>query len=209
MGYKYKEEMVFQKPRRIAKLLKAYRGTWAIAGGWAIDLFLNKETRKHSDIEVVILRAEQIKFKRYLSSYQFKSVQAGSLCDWTDEERLALPIHEIHGYNKEGETIEVLLNEVQDGKWQFRRNPAITYPKEQFILKSQLGIPIVSPEVVLLYKAKMNLEKDLLDLQISLPSLELRKIKWLKQAIELTHGNHPWLKKINTYTDYNILQADN
>lgn len=201
--------MGFEEPKRISKLLEAYRGTWAIAGGWAVDLFLNKQTRKHSDIEVVILRDEQIKFKHYLSDYQFKFVQAGSLCDWTDEENLVLPVHEIHGQNKEGETIEVLLNDVKDGKWQFRRNTAITYPLEQFMHKSKLGIPIVSPEVVLLYKAKINQEKDVLDLQVSLPTLELSKIKWLKQAIELTHGNHPWLKKINSYTAHNMVQTDN
>jgi hypothetical protein len=201
--------MGFEEPKRIADLLKAYKGSWAIAGGWAIDLFLNKETRKHADIEVVILRDEQIMFKQYLATYQFKFVQAGSLCDWTDEECLALPIHEIHGYNKQGETLEVLLNDVKYGKWLFRRNTAISYPYELFIYKSMLGIPIVSPEVVLLYKAKMNQDKDVLDLQVSLQAMELSKIKWLIQAIELTYGNHPWLKKINTYTAYNISQADN
>lgn len=184
--------MEFVEPKRIAKLLDYYRGTWGIAGGWAIDLYLNKETWKHSDIDVVILRDEQIKLKNYLSDYQFKFVHAGCLSDWTGEENLALPIHELHGQKKAEETIEVLLNHVKEGKWLFRRNKAITYPEQQFIYKSQLGIPIVCLEVVLLYKAKMNQKKDLWDSQLSLPGLELSKINWLKRLLnlpmEITHG---------------------
>ncbi|WP_197205616.1 nucleotidyltransferase domain-containing protein [Cytobacillus firmus] len=31
---------------------------WWIAGGWALDLFLEKTTRVHSDIDTVILRCD-------------------------------------------------------------------------------------------------------------------------------------------------------
>ena len=37
---------------------------WFFAGGWAIDLFLGKETRKHSDIEIAILRNDQLYLKK-------------------------------------------------------------------------------------------------------------------------------------------------
>lgn len=31
---------------------------WCIAGGWALDLHLRKQTREHSDIDVIITREE-------------------------------------------------------------------------------------------------------------------------------------------------------
>lgn len=31
---------------------------WWIAGGWAIDLFLGRQTREHQDIDVLILRRD-------------------------------------------------------------------------------------------------------------------------------------------------------
>ncbi len=71
--------MEFQEPKRIAKLLQAYTETWAIAGGWAIDLFVNKETRKHQDIEVLILREEQVKFKNCLPDCKFSFVENARL----------------------------------------------------------------------------------------------------------------------------------
>jgi hypothetical protein len=185
--------MAFDEPKRIAKLLHSYSGSWAIAGGWAIDLFLNKETRKHKDIDILLVRDEQIKFKHYLPDWKFSFVENGSFIDWTTDQYLHLPIHEIYAVNKAGEQIEVLLNDVIDGEWRFRRNPTITYPVEQLIIKSKLSIPIVSPEVVLLYKAKINLHKDRLDVKATLPELQTSKVNWLKQAIEATHGYHPWL----------------
>ncbi len=33
---------------------------WWIAGGWALDLHLNRITREHDDIDVVILRSEHL-----------------------------------------------------------------------------------------------------------------------------------------------------
>jgi hypothetical protein len=52
--------MPFQEPHKIAELFKNYDGTWSVAGGWAIDLFLDTETRSHKDIEVIILRNDQL-----------------------------------------------------------------------------------------------------------------------------------------------------
>jgi len=193
--------MKFKYPKRLAKLLQGYTGTWAIAGGWAIDLFLNKETRSHKDIEVFILRAEQLKFKSYLSDWKFNFVYAGKLIPWADE-YLELPIHEIHGQNEFGEAMEVLLNEEINGSWQFRRNRHIEYPINRVIISSVLGIPIVSPEIVLLYKARINQENDILDLRTTLPNLDISQVRILKHWITDTHGNHEWLQEIDKYINH-------
>ena len=192
--------MLFEEPQRIAKLLQDYTGTWAIAGGWAIDLFLNAETRKHKDIEVFIIRSEQQIFRNYLSHWQLLFVSANQFVYWAEDEYLELPIHEIHGLNNFGEKLEILLNEVKDESWQFRRNPHITYPLPQVIIDADCGIPIVSPEVVLLYKAKFNQEKDLHDLKAALPKLNVSQLNILKQWLKITQGNHEWLLEIGEYT---------
>ena len=36
------------------RALAAYRASWAITGGWALDLSLNRPTRTHADIDVAI-----------------------------------------------------------------------------------------------------------------------------------------------------------
>ncbi len=40
---------------------------WCIAGGWALDLHLRKQTREHSDIDVIITREEQLIAYEYLN----------------------------------------------------------------------------------------------------------------------------------------------
>ena len=49
----------FEAPKKIYTLLQKYPNTWMVAGGWAIDLFLHRETRLHQDIEIAIPKFEQ------------------------------------------------------------------------------------------------------------------------------------------------------
>jgi hypothetical protein len=37
---------------------------WCIGGGWAIDLWLGRVTRRHADVDVVILRRDQHTVRR-------------------------------------------------------------------------------------------------------------------------------------------------
>jgi hypothetical protein len=43
----------------IAALLTPLSITWGFCWGWAIDLFLNRITRVHKDVDVAILRTDQ------------------------------------------------------------------------------------------------------------------------------------------------------
>ena len=44
-------------------------GIWsAVAGGWAIDLWLGEQTRDHHDIEVVVRRCDQHRLHAALSA---------------------------------------------------------------------------------------------------------------------------------------------
>jgi len=43
----------------IAALLSPLSETWGFCGGWAIDLFLNRITRSHKDVDIAILRTDQ------------------------------------------------------------------------------------------------------------------------------------------------------
>ena len=56
---------MFEACTKIKKIMDKYGFPWFIAGGWAIDLFLNSETRLHDDIEIGIYRKDQMKLFRY------------------------------------------------------------------------------------------------------------------------------------------------
>lgn len=191
--------MPFQEPQRIHQVLQNYPGQWAIAGGWAIDLFLNRETRIHGDIEICIPRNEQGQLQAFLAGWKFRHYHQGKASPWQSQEYLELPIHEIHGNDDQGNKIEILLNEIEEGQWKFRRNLEVIYPNQHFIQISDLGIPMLAPEIVLLYKSKGSREKDTADLRMTLPALNSGQRIWLKTAIQMSSQNVAWMAEIDRY----------
>ena len=171
-----------------------YDGLWAVAGGWAIDLYINQLTRHHHDIEIAIPRKDQLKLKEYLRDWKLKYVIEGEFFHWEDGLHLKLPIHEIHGQNLQGDKLEILLNEIEGDIFHFRRNVNIQLPLAKAILQSPSAIPVLCPEVVLLYKAKWVEEKDEHDLAQVLPFLSEEQKLWLREAIFIQHENHPWME---------------
>lgn len=53
-------------PEQVAELFSDLPEKWWIAGGWAIDLFLGEQTREHEDVDVAILRKDEVAFRTYL-----------------------------------------------------------------------------------------------------------------------------------------------
>lgn len=87
--------MSFEQCQIINSLMLNFDKKWFIAGGWAIDLYIGKETREHKDIEIAVFRKDQLFLKDYLSEWEFKKVTKGNFHTWGNE-FLELPVHEIH-----------------------------------------------------------------------------------------------------------------
>lgn len=186
-------------PRKVFKLLAGFDKPWFIAGGWAIDLFLERVTRIHEDIEIAILRQDQLVLQSYLTGWEFEKVIPGRKMrreKWDEGEWLDLPVHEIHGRNATSDpsTLEILLNESSGDEWKFRRNLKILRPQSMIGLHSENGIPFLSPEIVLLYKARNPTANDEADFDKVCPRLDREPRHWLKHAIEACHPGHPWLE---------------
>jgi len=62
-------------PNDIHSILINAPFSWWISGGWALDLFLQEQTRKHFDIDVSIARHDQLAAQVFLSSWDFWSVK--------------------------------------------------------------------------------------------------------------------------------------
>lgn len=188
----------FTAPQKVARLLGDVRCSWGVAGGWALDLFLDRVTREHQDIEVAIFREDQLILREYLRSrdWSFEYVHNGKLFPWPIGESLVLPVHEIWCQIPNGplRRLEVLLNERKADAFVFRRDSRISAPIDRTFIRSNSGIPVLAPEIVLLYKSKRSVEpKEQMDFSIMLDALDSQRRQWLFESIAVAHPEHAWL----------------
>ena len=181
--------------RRAAELMRDFPAPWCVAGGWALDLFLGRVTREHADVELAIFREDQACLRRHLRDWTFEQIIDGRRLPWPADERLALPVHEIHARPRDERNlaIEFLLNERAADHWVFRRDPRVTRPISRAILTSNVGDPILCPEIVLLYKSKAPRAKDEADFTMAHSALDAEQHSWLRAALQTCHPDHRWL----------------
>lgn len=190
---------MFSEPLKVAALMRAFEPDWFVAGGWAIDLFLGRETRPHDDIEIAVFRRDQLALQKHLDDWILKKAVSGELTDWSAGEFLQLPVHEIHCFNERAATpfLEVLLNETDAENWIFRRDARITRPLSKLsATAADSDIKFLRPEIILLYKSKNPRAKDERDFQTTLPRLTSGSRRWLKEAISVCYEEHYWLPNL-------------
>jgi hypothetical protein len=172
--------------------LDAYSGRWAIAGGWAIDLFLERTTRPHADVDVAVSRDQQQDLRNDFPLWDFRVVIDGEFRPWAREQRIEAPLHEIHAITPAG-TIELLLNERRGEQWVYRRDSRIERPLERAIVHIG-GVPVLAPEIALLFKSKDPRPTDDADLANAMGHLTAEAREWLAAALELSAPGHWWIE---------------
>jgi hypothetical protein len=173
---------------------------WAVAGGWAIDLFLGRVTRPHADVDIAVWRDEQSVLRTYLEpDWQLDVAENHQLRPWRAKEWLSLPLFEIHARARRAPELhlELLLNDRDARSWIFRRDPTITYPLERTLLR-RADVRYLAPEIVLLYKSKQPRASDAADFTAILPMLSGEQRTWLREAIAKRAPTHEWLERLRT-----------
>jgi aminoglycoside-2''-adenylyltransferase len=188
----------FAPVMEVAASLSDFAHPWWIAGGWAIDLFLGRVTRNHEDVDVGILRRDQGDLRAHLEDWIFEKVQEGRREPCQNGEWLSPPIHELHARlpSDPPRDIEFLLNEAEADDWVFRRDARIRRPLSKASFVTRSGIPCLDPAIVLLFKAKTPVAKDLADFDRTASHLGSGRRLWLRHALETCHPGHPWIAKL-------------
>ncbi len=190
--------MATSELENVIRLMQTFDRPWAICGGWALDLFLGQPTRPHDDVDVAVLRHDQLHLQKFLRRRGWTTAIAhdGQLSSWADGEFLELPLHSIWCKNPkyQPDFVEILLNEADETHFLFRRDISITRELAWAFLQTESGIPILAPDIVLLYKASAaEEEKNNFDFQISIPGLCPEQRQWLKLALQHLYPTHAWL----------------
>jgi hypothetical protein len=181
-----------------AALLGGLPVRWWIAGGQAIDLFVGSATRQHEDLDVAVLRPDQLTVQAYLDGWDLRIAHDGRLTRWIPGQLLASHQQGVWARPNPASPwrLELLVDDVRDGQWVYRRNPAVRLPLDQLGHTTASGLPYLRPEVVLLYKAKRPRAPDEHDAAVTIPRLSRSARAWLASAIAKDTPEHYWLPRL-------------
>lgn len=190
--------------------LAGYRRRWFLCGGWAVDAWLGQQTRPHLDVDIAVFHDDQSVLFEHLSGWKLLGHDdnvAEDCPDQWDGRSLDMPGH-IHASIEKmnGIELDIQLNQSVHDDWFVNCRPGLTLPLDRCIARCAWGLPIVTPELVLFYKAHpptwrdaprpAQRPKDEHDFQALLPTLEGRQRSWLGQAISLVDPTHHWLGQL-------------
>ncbi|MFE7114692.1 nucleotidyltransferase domain-containing protein [Streptomyces sp. NPDC057654] len=188
--------------------MRSGRGApWWIAGGYAIELAVGRAFRDHGDIDVLLLRRDQLAAQRALPGWEWWAADPpGTLRPWREGEMLPDHVHDIWCRPGPAEPwrIQVMLDESEDGggsqgdavEWVSRRDSGVRRPVRTLGALSAESVPYLAPEVQLYYKAKDPRPKDERDFAAALPALSPAARRWLVAAMDRTYGRHPWSQRL-------------
>jgi Aminoglycoside-2''-adenylyltransferase len=169
---------------------------WWIAGGWAIDLHLGRETRPHADIDVLVLRADLPAIRDRLRGWDLHAADPpGQLRPWLPSEALPERVHDVwcRPTPEDPWRLQLMIDEAVEGEWIYRQHPHIRRAVAGLRgPASTPGRPVLTPEIQLLHKSRHPRPKDEADFLAVLPALDERQRRWLLDALSLTAPAHPW-----------------
>lgn len=170
---------------------------WAVAGGWAIDLWLGEQTRGHHDIEVVVRRCDQAAIHTTLSRRLELYCLDPPDSIWRPMNGVPIdsPAFQLQARSSTSE-FDLFTETADQQAWHFRRDGRITRPTSEVIMHDASGIPIVRPEVQLLYMAKALATKNIHDFETPRPRLDQDATRWLAEALTITLPGHGWIRAL-------------
>jgi hypothetical protein len=207
----------------VAGLLERFPCPWWVAGGWAIDAWAGGASRKHEDIEISVLRQDLEALQMHLHSLGWRlerfapGPHGGSWVPLAPGEAVALPHFQLRARRQVEDSVgvreaddgaestaprefEIFLNDLEDdhegGRWVSRRHATVVLPLAALVVGSPLGLPVLAPEVQLLYKAKYHRPKDEHDFRRALPLLSAAQRAWLAGTLREYHPDDPWLNAL-------------
>lgn len=198
---------------------------YAFCGGFAIEVFLNREIRKHGDIDISAYWQDRDKIIHYMQSLGFHVYEmcGGGIAHHITDVKFQIkakrnifcfkdgcslvklsPLGETDMYHLDFDHIgqlkldfiEFLFNNRNVDSFLYARNENISLPITQAILNRN-GIPYLAPELVLLYKST-DTERDgyRLDYESAIAEMTSEQKDWLQTALKVMNpSGHKWLEE--------------
>lgn len=172
------------RPAEVAGLFTGFQ--WWVAG--AIELAVGRPLRPHSDIDVLLLRRDQLAAQQALAGWEWWAADPpGTLRPWRPGEILPAGVHDIwcRPTGSDHWRVQVMLDESDGDGWVSHRYPRVRRSISSIGNVTPDGIPYLVPEIQLFYKSKSPRPKDLIDFDAALPLLSAVQRQWLTESIAI------------------------
>lgn len=184
-------------PRELPALFGDCPVPWAVAGGWAIDLFAGGQRRDHEDTEAAVPRRQFELVRPYLEArHRLFWAQYGRMTPLRPGEEPPDPWHQVWLTDGIAWKLDVFLEPGDGYTWISHRDERMTMPLDRAIRRTPDGIPYLAPEAVLFAKAKRVEPKDEADFAVALPLLDTAAREWLRDALMTVYPDHPWVAAV-------------
>ena len=186
-------------PRETARRLDRVVAPWAVAAGWALELFVGVGWREHEDLELAVPASRFDEVRTALRELEFwVPVGDGRLRPLAEVSALGTDSHQTWALDRSARAwrVDVFREPSARDTWICRRDGAIRMPYTELVERTADGIPFVRAEVVLLFKAKHMRGKDEEDFDAVLPRLDSGRRDWLRAALKRVHPEHGWLGRL-------------
>ena len=186
----------------VTELLRGMDTRWWIAGGWALDLHLGRQTRPHHDIDVLVLREDLPGVRERLRGWDLHAADppgAGVLRPWPEDELLPAALHDVwcRPTPTSSWALQLMVDDTDGADWVYRRDSRIRRPVAELCgPASAPGRPVLAPEVQLLYKSRALRPKDVEDFSVLAGVLDEGRRNWLRQALSTVSPGHAWLDRL-------------
>lgn len=185
-------------PLELASRLSRCPVAWAVAGGWALDLWRGQQFRPHDDIEISVSSAALGKVRECLPDHIFYAASKGALSEISPAEPVKAHQFWVLDPVAAKWRVDVMIDPGDEQCWVYRRDPRIHVPRREMLARSDDDIPYLRPQAVLLFKAKDPRPKDEIDFLNSVPTLASCERDWLKHAVQTAHPGSRWLQRLES-----------
>ncbi|MGO3742549.1 nucleotidyltransferase domain-containing protein [Kerstersia sp.] len=183
------------RPEELARRLHGQALPWCVVGGWALDLWHGRQTREHEDLEFTVLREDLAACRHALAGLSFYAAGDGRVAALRADEAPSEDIFQVWCLETAAGCwrADMMVEPGTPAVWAYKREPALTRPRQEMVGLSASGIPFLLPAGVLLFKAKYRRPKDEQDFELALPTLPATERAWLRQALMRLHPGHEWI----------------
>lgn len=185
-------------PHELGQRLREAILPWYVAGGWALDVWHDEQTREHEDLEFVVLRDHVDHFRGILCDLDFFAVKDGAIEYLPPSARLPGDVWQLWGADtRQGcWRVDLMIEEGTPDLWVYKHDRTINMARSDAVHVSNVGIPYLAPINVMLFKAKRRRSKDQMDFDHCLPKLSVEEKHQFVVWLTGLHPDHPWITQL-------------